>query len=65
MVEIASVAGKLFDIVTVFVLLVVPAAWFPKLTAAGEKVTGITPFPDNATDCGELPAESVITNEDE
>jgi hypothetical protein len=55
----------LFDIVTVFVLLVVPAAWFPKLTAAGEKVTGITPFPDSATDCGELPAESVITSDDE
>jgi hypothetical protein len=47
------------------VLLVVPAAWFPKFNTAGENVTGTTPFPDNATDCGEFAAESVITKDDE
>jgi hypothetical protein len=65
MLEMASAAGRLFDIVTLVVLLVVPAAWFPKFTMAGEKVTGMTPFPDKATDCGEFAAESVITRDDE
>jgi hypothetical protein len=63
--EMARAAGRLFDIVTFVVLLVVPAAWFLKFTAAGENVTGMTPFPDNATDCGEFAAESVITRDDE
>jgi hypothetical protein len=57
--------GRLLYIVTLVVLLVVPAAWLPKFTEAGEKVTGTTPLPVSATDCGEFPAESVITIEDE
>jgi hypothetical protein len=55
----------LFDIVTFAVLLVVPVAWFPKFTVAGENVTGMTPLPDNATACGEFAAESVIIKDDE
>jgi hypothetical protein len=65
MLEMASAAGSLLDIVTFIVLLVVPAAWLPKFTTVGEKVTGKTPFPLSVTVCGEFAAESVMIRDDE
>jgi hypothetical protein len=49
--------------VAVFVALVVPSAWFPNPTVAGNSVTGATPVPVRATDWGLLEALSVTVSD--
>jgi hypothetical protein len=57
--EIVTAALVLLVSVTLFAVLVVPKAWFPKLREAAESVNWATPVPVRLTFCGLLPAVSV------
>jgi hypothetical protein len=59
---ILTAVGCLLLTVTVFIALVVVTASFPKAKVAGLTVTGVTPFPVNATVCGLLLALSVTVS---
>jgi hypothetical protein len=50
--EIVSGTVWTFFSVSVFEALIVPRAWFPNPNVAGVSVTGATPVPKRATDCG-------------
>ena len=60
--EIPTAALVLFVTVTLFAVLVEPKAWFPKFIEAAESVNCGTPVPVRLTDCGALPAVSLMVN---
>jgi len=60
--DIVRAVGRLFLIVTIFAVLVVPTVWAAKVRLDGVTDTGAIPVPVKLTDCGLLFAPSVIVS---